>query len=238
LNARDLGGYPTGDGGWTRWGAVVRADNLCQLTGSGRAALVGYGVRTIVDLRFPQEVAATRHPFAEPADPDAPLYLNVPTSGGRDPALDEQVAAAFAAAQSIEEVYRIDLDANRVGFARFVRAAARAPEGVVVVHCHFGKDRTGLVSMFLLTLAGVSDDAIAAEYALTAERLAPAYERRLAETPPADRRRLQRLFRSDPEAMLATLRYLRDRHGGVEPYLLAGGATPSHFAAVRRRFRG
>src|SRR6266545_1675488 len=56
LNARDLGGYPAAGGRETRWGAVVRSDNLTPLTPAGRAALVRYGVRTIVDLRLPEEV--------------------------------------------------------------------------------------------------------------------------------------------------------------------------------------
>jgi protein tyrosine/serine phosphatase len=68
LNARDLGGYPTGDGGRTRWGAVVRSDSVAALTEAGRQALLDYGVRSMVDLRLPQEVAAHPNPFAEPGD--------------------------------------------------------------------------------------------------------------------------------------------------------------------------
>ncbi len=51
LNVRDLGGHVTGDGRTTRFGAVVRADNVQHLTEAGWAALVDYGVRTIIDLR-------------------------------------------------------------------------------------------------------------------------------------------------------------------------------------------
>jgi hypothetical protein len=39
LNARDLGGYQTGDGRETRWGAVVGSDSPAALTEAGRAAL-------------------------------------------------------------------------------------------------------------------------------------------------------------------------------------------------------
>jgi hypothetical protein len=35
--------------------------------------------------------------------------------------------------------------------------------------------------------------------------------------------------------MLATLSRVRERHGGVEAYLLAGGATADDLAALRRR---
>ena len=57
LNVRDLGGHPIEDGGETRWGAVVRADNVRRLTDAGWRALVDYGVRSVVDLRFHEELA-------------------------------------------------------------------------------------------------------------------------------------------------------------------------------------
>lgn len=64
LNVRDLGGYPAMDGRETRWHTIVRADNLASLTEAGRAALVAYGVRTILDLRRPHEVEQSPNPFA------------------------------------------------------------------------------------------------------------------------------------------------------------------------------
>jgi protein-tyrosine phosphatase len=64
FNVRDLGGHPIVDGGQTRWRAVVRADTLCRLSETGRAALVDYGVRTVIDLRSARELEAVPHPFA------------------------------------------------------------------------------------------------------------------------------------------------------------------------------
>jgi len=56
LNVRDLGGLPTEDGGETRFDAVVRADSIGRLSDAGWAALAGYGVRRIVDLRWRDEL--------------------------------------------------------------------------------------------------------------------------------------------------------------------------------------
>src|SRR5919204_5835932 len=63
LNVRDLGGLPIADGGVIRWGALVRADDLCRLTPVGQRRLAEAGVRTVIDLRGPSEAAAA-HPFA------------------------------------------------------------------------------------------------------------------------------------------------------------------------------
>ena len=55
INVRDVGGLPTELGGVTRWRALVRADSVRTLTDVGWSSLLGYGVRTIIDLRTPEE---------------------------------------------------------------------------------------------------------------------------------------------------------------------------------------
>ena len=43
-------------------------------------------------------------------------------------------------------------------------------------HCSAGKDRTGIITALILGLAGVDDDTISKEYALTEEGLGPLKE--------------------------------------------------------------
>src|SRR5215210_2868284 len=56
-NVRDLGGLPVAGGGVIRPGAIVRADALDRLSPEGWAVLEAHGVRTVIDLRNPDEVA-------------------------------------------------------------------------------------------------------------------------------------------------------------------------------------
>src|SRR3977135_3293639 len=63
LNARDLGGYPTLDGGQTQWRSLLRSDDLAQLTAEGVQALSEYGVETVVDLRWSEEIALNPSPI-------------------------------------------------------------------------------------------------------------------------------------------------------------------------------
>jgi hypothetical protein len=49
-------------------------------------------------------------------------------------------------------------------------ALAEAPEGGVLFHCMGGRDRTGLISMVLLTIAGVEPEAIVDDYLETVRR--------------------------------------------------------------------
>lgn len=58
VNVRDLGGLPTVDGGTTRFGRVLRADNLQDLTDADVEKLVGeLKLRDVVDPRSNAEVA-------------------------------------------------------------------------------------------------------------------------------------------------------------------------------------
>lgn len=77
LNVRDLGGLGSASGEQTAWGQVVRADNLNKLNPAGVTALVAYGVRTVIDLRDPRELAKFPNPLAT-APPEGVVFINVP----------------------------------------------------------------------------------------------------------------------------------------------------------------
>ncbi len=232
-NVRDIGGYDTPDGGRTRWGALLRADNLCRLTSAGQAALVAHGVRTIIDLRSPSEQQFP-HPFANTTAHDGLLtYLALPL-------LDEQDGAGMAAINadpSPRNLYTVIVDRYATRVARAIMAVADAREGGVLVHCHAGKDRTGVVVALLLALAGVPAGAIAADYALSDTLLQPLYGTPEAAGGPAPIRQntVAGQLSSPPEAMLATLAHIDDRYGGVVPYLRTAGVTDEQIERVRRR---
>jgi protein-tyrosine phosphatase len=236
LNARDLGGHSTADGEETRWGSIVRADSVRQLTEEGWKAVVDYGIRTVVDLRSEEELAA---------DPPAELPVDAVHVSFFDdtPDVFEEVEAASVRAAShaeaTREVYLIFLEHFRTNVTAAIRAVGQAPEGGVVVHCHGGKDRTGLVTAFLLRLAGVSIREIAADYALSEERLRTRHEQWFASA--ADEAELARLHRiaATPESsMVEVLQELERRYGSIEGYLRAGGATDEDLERARARLRG
>jgi protein-tyrosine phosphatase len=228
LNARDLGGYATADGRETRWGAVVRSDNLDALSPAGRAALVDYGVRSMVDLRLPDEVATRPNPFAEP-DTHGIAYTNVSFI---DPA-----AAPPDEFTTLADDYKGMLERFRTAVAAVMAAIAHAPDGGVLVHCAAGKDRTGLVAALLLGLVGVAPTTIAADYALTDECLRPRNQEWLERGPGDRAEREALLLRYAPTAdvMLEVLDHVTERYGGVEAYLLHAGVAPDDLARLRAR---
>ncbi|WP_255410225.1 tyrosine-protein phosphatase [Amycolatopsis sp. CA-128772] len=58
-NTRDLGGLPVKTGGTTRRGAYYRAADLRFVTDAGWAQARDAGVRTVIDLRNPDEIRPT-----------------------------------------------------------------------------------------------------------------------------------------------------------------------------------
>lgn len=233
LNVRDVGGYPTQDGRQIRLGALVRADNLHNLTASGRVALEDYGVRTIIDLRYPGELKRLPNPFADPAVRDGNVrYLNLLP-------LDEGGPAGESALQkelTIEARYRFALDVGRVHHAKIATAIAEAPDGGVLVHCHAGRDRTGRLVALLLNLAGVPRETIVEDYVLSDTYLQPLYEKFLnSEQYPKERQELNQQIAEAPELMENVLSYLEKRYGGAEGYLRGGGMTDEKMEKLRTR---
>lgn len=240
LNVRELGGLPTEDGGETRYGAVVRADSVRQLSDSGWQALVDHGIRTVIDLRGDHE-RADDPPAEVPVE-----VLHVPfmeASEAEWEEIAEELDAAVAAAPNVtaatRDVYLIFLERFRSNVAAAVRAVANAPAGGVVIHCVGGKDRTGLLSAFLLHLVGVDDEAIAADYAQSEERLRPRHESwfEAAETE-EELERLRRIAQTPAASMVGVFAELERRYGGVESYLRGAGVTDEELALVRERLRG
>jgi protein-tyrosine phosphatase len=235
LNARDLGGHRTEDGGETQYGRVVRADSIRRLTDDGWRALLDYGVKTIIDLRTDQELEA---------DPPAELPLEIQHVSlfDEDPVVFMKVETvaeeAPSAAVATREVYLIFLESFKRNVAAAIRAVAHAPEGAVVVHCMGGKDRTGLITAFLLHLAGVDTEQIAADYALSEERLKPRHEEwfAAAETE-AELERLKRIAQTPAEAIVGVFEELERRYGSIEEYLRSGGLTDEDLERVRARLR-
>ena len=234
FNVRDLGGLETASGGRTRHGAVVRSDNVRRLTARGWDAALAHGVRRVVDLRFENE---------EPGEPDAHEAVEVvalPLHGPHRPADTEAFEQRMSEVDDIAPVFtdgyiRMLQRTERVGAA--VAAVADAdPEHCVVVHCFAGKDRTGLVSAILLSLAGVPDDVVAADYAASDPGVARLCESWFARAGSAAERELrQRICRSPEESMLGVLGWLRESAGGAESYLQTAGLDDRQIERLRLR---
>ena len=236
LNVRDLGGHETEDGGETRFGAVVRADSVRELTADGWRSLVDYGISRIVDLRQHSELEADP-PLDVPVEVvHVPLF---PEPGSAHWAeLDAVMDADGDPVAATRRVYLECLERFRSQVAAVLVAVARAPDGGVVVHCRAGKDRTGLVSAVLLRLAGVSPEDVGADYALTEDNLRSVWEEWIEEADDRkERERRRRLLITPAAAMIGVLAELETRYGSVRAYARAAGVPESDLDRLVDRLR-
>jgi protein-tyrosine phosphatase len=156
-NVRDLGGLPTIAGGTTRWGALIRADAPSGLTEAGWRAARDHGVTTIIDLMETHE----RRPDTA-SRPDGLTEIHVPIDGTDDEDFWAPLRANGHWGTVLYYASFLQRFPDRIATA--VRAFSDAPAGGVLLHCGRGRDRTGLVSMVLLSLAGVRPADIVEDY--------------------------------------------------------------------------
>jgi protein-tyrosine phosphatase len=222
-NLRDVGGYPAAGGGTVRWRTLYRSDALDRLGGSGRAALAGLGLRTVIDLRTYGEVAAAPTALDGHVSRTCHVPLFSEAAIGR---LPPELAAVYT--------HMID---------RCGRAVARAigqlcGDGALpgLVHCTAGKDRTGLVVALILEVIGVPDDVIAADYALSSSHIDPELAgaiERIRAVSGAGRWIDLGALGSPPQVIHAALARVRDRSGSVLGYLLDNGLSRRDIETLR-----
>ncbi|MET9964102.1 tyrosine-protein phosphatase [Streptomyces sp. NPDC006326] len=163
FNVRDLGGL-----GRVARGALVRADRLDALSARGWAALAGYGIRTVVDLRNDDETGGDRSPR-----PAGVRTVRIPLDGTehRDFWDHWWDTPGFGT----PAYFRPFLERFPDRVAAVLRAVAEAPPGGVAFHCGLGRDRTGIIALVLLRLAGATPEEIAADHGLSEARVRAMY---------------------------------------------------------------
>ena len=222
-NFRDIGVYPTHNGGTTRWRILFRSDSPHRLSEVDRASLIERGLRTAIDLRQAEELAEAPNVFAASAQV---TYRHLPLLNDT-PSMPEVLP-------SLVEIYRSILDdrSEQVGAA----LAALATPGALpaVVNCTAGKDRTGLIVALVLGLAGVPEESIVADYALSGACLAGVYLDEARQRAEAQGFSYDLLVLCDPDFMRATLAHLKTRYGGIEAYVRTTGLGDAEIDRLRR----
>ncbi len=214
VNVRDLGGLRTSSDAITRWQAVVRSDTPARLTSAGWSALYAYGIRTIITLRT-HGMAEVQLDFTAPYSDLVTINLAI------EDITDQEFLQKWAATDlwSTPLYYKDALRRWPERHSAVVSAIAQAQPGGVLFHCIRGHDRTGIITLLLLSLAGVEPEEIVADYELS---LDPERDELLA-----------REHTSVPEVLLDALSGL-----DADSYLRSGGVSQAELIAVRRRLLG
>jgi protein-tyrosine phosphatase len=226
VNFRDLGGYVTEDGLRTRWRVLFRADGLSELTETDLEVMRELGIRTVVDLRSGQEVEQSR--FNVEAHPVT--FHHYPFIKALPNAEDFERAPGFLGTQYTEM-----LDEATPQIIGALSALAAPDARPAVFHCTAGKDRTGLLSALVLSLLGVPEETVIADYALSGAAMSR-LRAKLIEKYPDGKSVIADsdvLFSADPANMAALFAHLRARYGTVARYAAQVGVPDDVVARLR-----
>ena len=232
FNLRDIGGYETSDGHRTRWGTYLRSDALCELPSMSQQTLIDYGIRTVIDLRTPEETEHSPNSFANSSDikyHHRNAYGDNPLPRITNPPKSED------GTQNLFNIYAAMLDHKQPEVFKILSTLADPDTMPVVVHCASGQDRAGRITALVLGIARVPKETIAYDYALSSKFL------------------VHRLYKQNPEmktngytwqdyqrdhcpprVMLKLLQHLDKNYGGVEGYARNTGLNETQISNIRK----
>lgn len=225
-NVREIGGY-VGTQGISAWKCFLRGDDLSALSTSDIAYLKAYGVTSVLDLRSNQECLA---------QPDALLHESWITHYH----ISFMVGNVDNIMLNVDKDVQIDsfyitLLQEKEKVAHIMNTIADAPAGCMLFHCAGGKDRTGVLSMLLLSLLEVDKEDIMANYQMSHTNL----------------RRNKKMMNivlpegmdasymlSQPEYIETCVDYIKDNYGTAYAYLKACGVSESQIDKIKQKLQG
>jgi protein-tyrosine phosphatase len=215
-NIRELGGYKTVDGRVTKKGVYLRGDGTHSLTPADLDILVKSGVTLVIDLRSPDEV--TNYPSKFNSLKNI-RYENI--------AMFDGLMTFFSTGEmpsSMADLYCWLLDNCQEQYKRIFRLFLNN-DGVSLFHCTAGKDRTGVVAMLLLQLAGVPEDTIVKDYSVSESNMKGIFTQQNQMLSKSGVEVPEFIFGSNPEDMIKTLDYLKKNYKDANNYLLKCGLS-------------
>lgn len=229
-NFRDLGGYLSDDGRYTRWGKIYRTDKLSSLSEQDQRYLMRLGVKRIVDFRSDEERDTAPHSL----HPDSqtridPLPIDVEAAQ-----IDRVTARLQEQNVSAEDMVEFLMSANRAMVTHFtdtyrhwIHSLLSADHYPQLFHCTAGKDRTGLAAALLLRVLGVSQDTVMEDYLATNHYTAARIDEIIRQIQEmgvfqVDEPVIRTLFHVQPQYINAAFDVIAERYGDLDGYFQDG----------------
>lgn len=189
-----------------KWGKLIRSSSPTKLAEPDlREYLQRYDIHTVIDLRAPREVEQTPYP-------EGVWSQTRIVSAAFDPwnQPDWFKEAEFQDGEHQEIAYRFFTVGCRESICQIVRELAMVPAGRgAVIHCHAGKDRTGIIVSILHLLSGQTRHELMIDYLASESDTVP----------------------SNLDIALDII----EKEGGVDNYLLNCGLTEMEIGSLRKR---
>lgn len=237
-----------------RPGRFFRSSELSGLDDSGRAALLGFGITDVADLRSAREVE--RHGTgALPTDVEVHhLHFHEVTAVDGEAPHESAFQKMMTEKPDDEDITDAALRFMTEEYQRFptLSGAQRAVQQVislivagrpVITHCFAGKDRTGFTVATILDAVGVDRDAVLTDFLRSNEAVPRLREQILIsvrehtetdeEITFAEARLTDAVLGVQPAYLDAARRSIDENYGGLKNYLEASGVTDEELAKLQ-----
>ncbi|KAF8204637.1 protein-tyrosine phosphatase-like protein [Pholiota molesta] len=204
---------------------LIRSAELSGITEEGKNKLRDLGITKVFDMRSDTEIRKYNTPLPEIEGVEV-VHIPVFKTEDYSPEMMAKRYQLYASGktEAFLELYSQILDHGGNAFGTILRHVKDRPNEGCVFHCTAGKDRTGIMAAIILKLAGVDDEQISHDYALTRIGREPAREKimaRLSKEPlfASNNEAALNMFTCRHETMQAFLKHFDEKYGGAEEYL-------------------
>ncbi len=166
-NFRDLGGYASADGRRIKWGVVYRSGELSQLSDDDVSRLGQLGIRTVVDLRSPEEVTARGEGRLPPGAQIVPTPITSSDMFAKLIPMFLKGDFSKVPPDLLDQVNRALVREFTGQYANLLRALSDPANRPLVFHCTQGKDRAGFGAAMVLSALGVPWETVLEDYLLS-----------------------------------------------------------------------
>ena len=170
-NLRDVGGYRTMDGRELMKGLLYRSDHLSKVTKRDIEKVAALGVKTVYDLRSEEE--RKRDPQRLPKIVSMEVVSLPVFYQGLDPYVTARRIVVSGDVEEGEfhhlmiEAYRAYALDFRPQWSSLLQGLAEPGTLPALIHCTYGKDRTGVAVAIILRSIGVPREKVMEDYLLS-----------------------------------------------------------------------
>ncbi|MFV0396385.1 MAG: tyrosine-protein phosphatase [Coprobacillaceae bacterium] len=226
-NTRDIGGYETQDGHYTKTKRYVRAASPNKLDEEGLKILYDYGVRAQIDLRSEHEINKAPSKLKDYEDIKY-YHVNLLQDAGMSVVPD-----AVKEYNDLSGLYVYIIEACKPKIKEVFDIFLQYPYDTVLYNCSAGKDRTGVITALLLDLVGCHEYDIVKDYS-------ESYENNMAIM-----KELEALLDDDkkeflgskPQYMMKFLAYLKEHYGSAKELLIQCGLTEDEIDEIAENLK-
>ena len=229
-NFRDLGAIKTSDGKIVRENCFLRSAALNKLTLKDSITLKkSYGLSMIIDLRTKQEINEKKDKRIEGVTYRRMPIFDESTLGiTHEDSIDDP--DSLSRVPEMSELYRVMVGKqSRKYLAAVIELilSRKKEDGALLFHCSEGKDRTGVISMIILSLLGVPIERVTEDYLLTnrsSKKKARKYywTVRIFKRDKALAKRISELFKAKEEYLMSAYDEIVTNYGDVYSFVVNG----------------